>query len=97
MQVSALQALRFSPQRYLNCVFEILRVFILDRRVDDGIPSLAAAPPGPSTRPLLQARAASMIFRSSPRSSSDDRRLNWNGAFRRCTRQQRLVQAENLT
>jgi hypothetical protein len=37
---------------------------ILWSRVDGGIPSFAAAPDGPETRPLLSASAASMIFRS---------------------------------
>jgi len=34
----------------------------LSVRVERGIPSLAAAPVGPATFPLLSANAASMIF-----------------------------------
>src|SRR5260370_41150099 len=34
---------------------------IFDSRVDPGMPSLAAAPDGPATRPSLSRRAASMI------------------------------------
>src|SRR5712692_2182884 len=48
---------------------------IFDSRVDPGMPSLAAAPDGPATRPPLSRRAASMIsfswaagLRDSPRS-----------------------------
>src|SRR6266851_2459823 len=47
---------------------------IFDSRVDPGMPSFAAAPDGPDTRPPLSRRAASMIsfswaagFRDSPR------------------------------
>jgi hypothetical protein len=40
----------------------ILSDLIFDSRVDPGIPSLAAAPAGPDTRPPLSRRAASMIF-----------------------------------
>ena len=39
----------------------ILRALILESSVDCGIPSLAAAPRGPDTLPLLSARAASII------------------------------------
>src|SRR6266849_8228748 len=49
--------------------FEVLIRFLLifsdltfDSRVDPGIPSLAAAPDGPDTRPPLSRRAASIIF-----------------------------------
>ena len=38
---------------------------IFDSRVDGGMPSLAAAPDGPETRPLVSAKAASIISRSS--------------------------------
>src|SRR5216683_2644660 len=48
--------------------FEVLKRFLLifsdlifDSRVDPGIPSLAAAPDGPDTRPSHSRRAASMI------------------------------------
>jgi hypothetical protein len=34
---------------------------ILDSKVDSGIPSLAAAPDGPKTRPSLSRKAASII------------------------------------
>jgi len=37
---------------------------IRDSRVDGGIPSLAAAPDGPDTLPLVSARAAPIVFRS---------------------------------
>ena len=51
-------------QRNLNLVLSIFRALILWSRVDGGIPSLAAAPAGPETRPLDSASAASMISRS---------------------------------
>src|ERR1700675_245555 len=38
---------------------------IFDSRVDGGIPNLAAAPEGPDTRPLVSAKAAPIISRSS--------------------------------
>ena len=41
----------------------IARIF--DSRVEGGIPSLAAAPDGPDTRPLASARATQTISRSS--------------------------------
>ena len=41
--------------------FLILSALIFDSSVDDGIPSLAAAPEGPATRPLLSANAASIV------------------------------------
>src|SRR5208337_2913956 len=48
-------------KRYLLMFIE--RIF--DSRVEGGIPSLAAAPEGPDTRPRVSARAAPMISRSS--------------------------------
>jgi hypothetical protein len=39
----------------------ILRDLIFDSRVEGGMPSLAAAPDGPDTRPLLSVNAASII------------------------------------
>src|SRR6202008_2462703 len=48
-------------QRNLNWVLLILRALILWSRVDGGTPSLAAAPDGPPTRPLVSASAASII------------------------------------
>jgi hypothetical protein len=56
-------------QRNLNWDLSILSALILDSRVDRGTLSLAAAPEGPSTRPLVMASAASMISRSSGCSS----------------------------
>src|SRR5260370_33345318 len=40
------------------------RALILDSNVDGGIRSLAAAPAGPDTLPLVSARADSMVVRS---------------------------------
>src|SRR5260370_24358743 len=51
-------------RRYLNWFLLILRALILWSRVDGGIPSLAAAPDGPQTRPLVSTSAASIISRS---------------------------------
>src|SRR5690242_4028280 len=45
----------------LKRFFLILSALICDSSVDEGIPSLAAAPKGPETRPLLSANAASII------------------------------------
>src|SRR5579864_3559900 len=44
----------------LNRCLLIFRALILESSVDCGIPSLAAAPEGPETLPLLAASAASM-------------------------------------
>src|SRR6266478_6267817 len=48
----------------LNCCLLILKALMRVSRVDGGIRSLAAAPDGPETRPLVSASAASMISRS---------------------------------
>src|SRR5213594_386167 len=56
-------------QRNLNFVLSILNALILWSRVDGGIPSLAAAPEGPETRPLVSASTASIVSRSVRRSS----------------------------
>src|SRR5437588_2012625 len=49
-------------QLNLNCCLLIPKALIRVSRVDGGIRSLAAAPDGPETRPLVSASAASMIF-----------------------------------
>ncbi len=46
---------------FLKRYLLILRDLIFDSRVEAGIPSLAAAPDGPDTRPPLSAKAASII------------------------------------
>src|SRR5580704_5802183 len=51
-------------QRNLNCFLSIFSDLILLLSVDGGILSLAAAPDGPETRPLVSASAASIISRS---------------------------------
>src|SRR5437660_11079655 len=51
-------------QPYLNGRLLIFKALILWSRVDGGIPSLAAAPEDPETRPLLSASAVSIISRS---------------------------------
>src|SRR3954471_824034 len=51
-------------QPNLNRLLSMCRALILCSSVDGGIRSLAAAPDGPDTRPLLAASAASMILRS---------------------------------
>ena len=48
-------------KRYLSMFID--RIF--DSRVDGGMPSLAAAPEGPETRPLVSAKAAPTLSRSS--------------------------------
>lgn len=45
----------------VNRAFSIFNCLIFDSNVDGGIPSLAAAPRGPATLPLLLARAALII------------------------------------
>src|SRR5260370_2387108 len=52
----------FQPN--LNCCLLILKALIRFSRVDGGIRSLAAAPDGPETRPLVSASAASIVSRS---------------------------------
>src|SRR5258707_12283729 len=64
---------------YRTVYFFILSCLIFASRVERGIPSLAAAPLGPATFPLLSAKAASMIsfswlrmvFVRTPRSGRD--------------------------
>ena len=46
---------------YLNWPFRMPSCLIFDSSVDGGIPSVAAAPRGPATRPLLFASAASIM------------------------------------
>src|SRR6266566_2684588 len=48
----------------LNCCLLIFKALIRVSRVEGGIRSLAAAPDGPETRPLVSASAASIISRS---------------------------------
>src|SRR5271169_3910027 len=55
-----------------HALYSVLKLYlsicidlIFDSRVEGGIPSLAAAPDGPDTRPLVSARAAPIILRSS--------------------------------
>src|ERR1700733_1966829 len=48
----------------LNWYLLIFKALILAASVEGGIPSLAAAPAGPETRPLVSASAFSMISRS---------------------------------
>ena len=57
-------AARIRFQRNLNRVLLILKALIRLSSVDGGIPSFAAAPVGPETRPLVAASAASIISRS---------------------------------
>lgn len=49
----------------LKRFFLIPRAFIFESRVEGGIPSLAAAPSGPETRPWVSANASSMVRLSS--------------------------------
>src|SRR5580700_2543134 len=51
-------------QRNLNRFLLIFSALILSWRVEGGMPSFAAAPDGPETRPLVSASAASIISRS---------------------------------
>ena len=67
----------------LNCCLLIFKALILSSRVDGGIPSLAAAPDGPETRPLVSASAASIIPRSVPGSVSARNACAAASAFRR--------------
>src|SRR6266403_383028 len=48
----------------INLCFLILSCLIFESSVERGIPSIAAAPAGPATFPLLSARAVSIIFLS---------------------------------
>src|SRR5260370_8348765 len=60
----------------------IFIALIFDSKVDGGIPSRAAAPKGPDTRPSASARAASIILRSSAADLLRDGRVAgrlWNG------------------
>jgi hypothetical protein len=57
-------------QEPMNRSFLIPSALIFDSNVEPGMPSFAAAPDGPDTRPLLEARASSIICRSRATSSS---------------------------
>ena len=50
------------PRRGLERFLSIFSDRIFDSRVARAIPSFAAAPDGPNTRPMHSRRAASMIF-----------------------------------
>src|SRR4029453_9286864 len=52
----------------LKRFLSIFNALIFDSKVDRGIPSLAAAPEGPKTRPRHSCKAASIIFFSCARS-----------------------------
>src|SRR6516164_146449 len=52
-------------QNTLKRCLLILKALIFESRVDGGMPSLAAAPVGPATRPPASASAASIVFLSS--------------------------------
>src|SRR5262245_12234205 len=56
----------------------IFIALIFESRVDRGMPSLAAAPKGPDTRPLVSAKAASILSFSRAISSSESGRLRGN-------------------
>src|ERR1700686_1557596 len=51
-------------QPYLNGRLSMFKALMRVSRVDGGIRSLAAAPDGPETRPLVAASAASIVSRS---------------------------------
>jgi hypothetical protein len=61
--------------------FWILSERIFDSSVEGGIPSLAAAPNAPDTRPLLSARASSMIFFSCDSSFWESGYVAWNAGI----------------
>src|SRR5437764_10814974 len=56
-----------------RCVL-ILSDLIFESRVDRGMPSLAAAPEGPDTRPLVSTKVASILSFSRATSSSESGR-----------------------
>src|SRR5215831_6756608 len=60
-----------NPQRVLKRCVLIFSDLIFESRVDRGMPSLAAAPEGPDTRPLVSANAASILSFSRVTSSSE--------------------------
>src|SRR5262249_57682559 len=57
-------------QERLNRALLILSALIFDSSVEGGMPSRAAAPAGPDTRPFVAARAASIRSRSRVTSSA---------------------------
>src|SRR5215510_7592702 len=60
-----------NPQMVLKRCVLIFSDLIFESRVDRGMPSLAAAPEGPDTRPLVWAKAASILSFSRVISSSE--------------------------
>lgn len=61
LKVIGLLARSDGDQFGLKRCFVILSALIFDSSVDTGMPSLAAAPEGPATRPLLSVNAVSII------------------------------------
>jgi hypothetical protein len=51
----------FEGDEVLKRFLSIFKDLIFDSRVDRGIPSFAAAPDGPNTRPPLSLKTASII------------------------------------
>src|SRR5882762_7215029 len=74
----------------LKRFLSIFSDLIFDSRVDPGIPSLAAAPDGPDTRPPLSRRAASMISFSSAAGLRDSPRALLGAAACGCHESQLL-------
>src|SRR5712664_218590 len=79
-------------KRYLSIFSDLIFV----SKVDPGIPSLAAAPDGPDTRPPLSRKAASIISFSWAASFSDS--SNWLfGGFARGFRDSQLSSTEKFS
>src|SRR5215472_16202058 len=69
------------PQMVLKRCVLIFSDLIFESRVDRGMPSLTAAPNGPDTRPLVSARAVSILSFSRATSSSESGLFS-GGVFR---------------
>ena len=66
-------ALRTARYSALNRRLSMFSALIFDSSVDEGTPSLAAAPNGPDTRPMLSLKAASIAsFASEARNREGD-------------------------
>src|SRR4029077_17965177 len=79
----------------------MFRALILESRVDWGMPSLAAAPRGPDTLPLLSASADSIISRSWAASFSEKGRIAESGVregpANQLSSMQRFSESEMIT
>src|ERR1700752_3948248 len=89
------------PGGSLNLYLFIFRRLIFESRVRDGSPSFAAAPAVPEIRPLLSARAASIIcfscFTRTPLSGSGRASLGGDSLFSQLSSTESVSPSHRIT